>query len=115
MVKCWVFFKVNGKDKLLVLKLDSLIKHSRMQKSTITRLGVVVGRYFICPTNSHVKNEKFFVAKGLDMVVAQLEDGGKAERKKKYIQFVVIWHLLKQGHPMIDFEGLKGLFKFLKV
>ncbi len=34
--------------------------------------------------------------------------------KKKYIQFVAIFHLLKNGRPMIDFESLKELFKFLK-
>ncbi len=30
------------------------------------------------------------------------------EKKKKYVQFVAIWHLLK-GHPMIDFEYFKIL------
>jgi hypothetical protein len=90
MVKCWVCFKVEGKDKLLVPKLDSLIKHSRMRKCIIVRLGIAMGQYSICPTNSHVKNEKLFVAIGLDMVVVQLENGGKAKRKKKYIQFVAI-------------------------
>jgi hypothetical protein len=115
MVKCRVCSKVKGNDKLLVLKLDSLIKHSGLQKCTIVRLGVDVKKYSIHPTNSHVKNEKFFAARGLDIVAIQLENGGKAEREKKYIQFVAIQHLFKQGRPMIDFEGLKGLFKFLKV
>lgn len=115
MVKCRVCFKIEVKDKLLVLKLDSLIKHSRMQKCTIARPKVVVGKYSICPTNSHVKNEKLFATRGLDTIDVQLENGGKVERKKKYIQFVAIWHFLKQGHPMIDFERLKALFKFLKV
>jgi len=115
MVKCRVCFKVEGRDKLLVPKLDSLIKHSRMRKCIIAKPKVVMGQYFICPTNSHVKNEKLFVARGLDTVVVQLENGGKAKRKKTNIQFVAIWHLLKQGHPTIDFEGLKGLFKFLIV
>ncbi len=88
MVKCQVCSKVKGNDKLLVSKLDSLIKHSGLQKCTIVRLGLVdVRKYSICPTNSHVKNEKLFAAKGLDMVAIQLENGGKAEREKKYIQF----------------------------
>ncbi len=87
MVKCWVCYKVEGRDKLLVPKLDSLIKHLGMQKCTIARTGVVVGQYSICPTNSHVKNEKLFVAKGLDMVDVQLENGGKVERKKSTSNF----------------------------
>jgi hypothetical protein len=37
-------------------------------------------------------------------IVIQLVNGGKVEKKKKYIQFVAIWHLLKQSHPMTDFE-----------
>jgi len=115
MVKCRVCSKVKGNEKLLVSKLDSLIKHSGLQKCTIARLGADVRKYSICPTNSHVKNKKLFAAKGLDMVAIQLESGGKVEREKNYIQFVAIWHLFKQGHPMMDFEGLKGLFKFLKV
>jgi hypothetical protein len=83
MVKCRICSKVKGKDKLLVPKLNSLIKHSGMQKCTIARLGVVIRQYCICPTNSHVKNEKLFATRGLDTVGVQLENGVKAERKKK--------------------------------
>jgi len=31
-----------------------------------------------------VKNEKLFATRGLDIVVVQLENGGKVEKKKKY-------------------------------
>jgi hypothetical protein len=27
--------------------------------------------------------------------------------EKKYVQFITIWHLLKQGYSMIDFEAFK--------
>ncbi len=83
MVKCRVCFKVEWRDKLLVPKLDYFIKHSRMQKCTIVKPKVVIGQYSIFPTNSHVKNEKLFVARALDTFVVQLENGGKVERKKK--------------------------------
>ncbi len=33
----------------------------------------------------------------------------------KFIQFVVIFLFLKLGQPLIDFEKMKQLFKFLKV
>ncbi len=111
MVKCWVCYKVERRDKLLFLKLDFLTKHSGMQKCTIVGPRVVVGQYSTYPINSHVKNEKLLTVRGLDIVDVQLENGGKVEKEKKYIQFVAIWHLLKQGRPMIDFERLK----FLKV
>jgi hypothetical protein len=38
-----------------------------------------------------------------------------ARRRKKDLQFVGPWHLLKQGHPMIDFEEFKHFFYFLNV
>jgi hypothetical protein len=37
-------------------------------------------------------------------------NGGKVKQKKKYLKFVVIWHLLKQGHPMKNFESFKEFF-----
>jgi hypothetical protein len=39
-----------------------------------------------------------------------MEEGLK---KKKYIQFVAIFHLLKNERLMTYFESLKKLFKFL--
>jgi hypothetical protein len=51
-----------------------------------------------------------FASKSVDIVVAQLVNGGKVEQKKKYLKFVVTWHLLKQGHPMTNFESFKKLF-----
>jgi hypothetical protein len=41
-------------------------------------------------------------------------NGGRVKFFLKYIQFVAIFHLLKNGRPMIDFKSLKELFEFLK-
>jgi hypothetical protein len=38
--------QMEGKEKLLDLKLDGLQKHSSRWKSLITRLGVVMGDYY---------------------------------------------------------------------
>jgi len=38
-----------------------------------------------------------------------------ARQRKKNVQFVGLWYLLKQGHPMIDFEEFKQFFLFSKV
>ncbi len=43
-----------------------------------------------------------------------MANGGKVE-KKKIVQFVAIFHLLKHGRPMINFEHMKGLYDFLKI
>jgi hypothetical protein len=37
------------------------------------------------------------------------------KEKRKFIQFVAIFWLLKQGRPMTNFEAMKLLFEFLKV
>ncbi len=60
-----------------------LIKHLGMWKCTITRLGVAIGKYSICPTNSHVKNEKLFTTRDLDTIAIQLVNGGQGKEKKK--------------------------------
>jgi hypothetical protein len=45
----------------------------------------------------------------------QVANGNLAECKRKVMQFVTVFHLLRQGQPMIDFEGCKYLFDFLEV
>jgi hypothetical protein len=39
----------------------------------------------------------------------------RLKQRQKYVQFVVIFHLLTHGHPMFDYESLKELFQLLKV
>jgi hypothetical protein len=97
-----------------VPKLDSLIKHLGLKKCLVTRPGIVVGEFFLSPSNVHVKNEKVYVTIGQFSVIDWLQNGGKAEKKKK-MQFVALWHLLKHGRSMTNFEEFKQLFQILKV
>jgi hypothetical protein len=60
MVQCKICFQIKGREKLLVPKLNSLIKHSSLRKCLVARLGIVVGEYFLSPSNTHVKNEKVY-------------------------------------------------------
>jgi hypothetical protein len=39
------------------------------------------------------------------------EWGARQNKKKKHVQFVVIWHFFKQGHPLTNFENFKELFQ----
>lgn len=48
----------------------------------------------------------------VDMVVVGDVIG---EKKRKFIQFITIFSLLKQGCSMTNFEMMKLLFEFLKV
>ncbi len=45
----------------------------------------------------------------------QIANGDPIENKRKFVQFIVIFHLLKQGHLVMDFKGCKEFFNFLKV
>jgi hypothetical protein len=55
MVCCKVYSQIERRRKKLVPKLDSLVKHSSLHKCTKAKCGVVVGQFFSCPTNQHVK------------------------------------------------------------
>jgi hypothetical protein len=69
MVRCKVCSTIEGREKLLVPKLDSLVKHFWVKKCMVAKLGFVVGQFYSCPTNTHMKNEKL-VATRHDTVLA---------------------------------------------
>jgi hypothetical protein len=52
MVRCKIYIDNKGKEKLLVLKLNYLIKHFELSKC--------IREYFVNPFNVHVKNEKIY-------------------------------------------------------
>lgn len=62
-VRCKICSDVDGKDKLLVLKLDSLWKHVGRRKAMTSSGKVKVGEYYFLSNNAHVKNENFFFAR----------------------------------------------------
>lgn len=39
----------------------------------------------------------------------------KGPLKKKEVQFAILFHLLSQGHSMIEYEGMRALLEYLKV
>jgi hypothetical protein len=63
MVSCKVYSDIEGKEKLLVLKLDSFIKHLGLRKCQAARSKMKVEDYFVCPRNFHVQNEKLYGSK----------------------------------------------------
>jgi hypothetical protein len=102
IARCKICSKIEVENKLLVPKFDSFIKHSSLKKCIIVKPIMVVGAYYVNPNNAHVKNEKLYVSIRHDTSTSKAR---KAKNKKKYVQFIAIWHLLKQGHPTIDFEN----------
>ncbi len=85
MVKCKMCFIVESKERLKKPKLDSLVKHYSLWRHTFDKLSFIVDQFYSCPSNRHVKNEKLIILIGRDRVLDQLQNGGKAERKKIYI------------------------------
>ena len=63
-----------------------------------------------------MKNEKIYFARGGGTIVLQqLAMGVVQERRKKLVQFRLLFHLLSIGRPMTDFSNLKELFQQLEV
>jgi hypothetical protein len=77
MVRCKIYLDIEGKEKLLVPKLDSFIKHFGVKTCSKVRPGVILRQYIFCPSNVHVKNEKLHASKGCDIVVVQFSNGDK--------------------------------------
>jgi hypothetical protein len=62
---------------------------------------------------ANIKKKRIHVIQGPQSILQLGLNGGKADIYIYiYIQFVVIFHLLKNGKPMTIFENLKELFEF---
>jgi len=72
MVRCQVCFIVERKEKLLMPKLDYLVKHSRMKRCIVTKLKVVIEEWYVCKISTHVRNEHLFSSTWCDTMFAQL-------------------------------------------
>jgi hypothetical protein len=63
----------------------------------------------------HQKNETLYVASFHSNVVHQLDLGETGEKKKTRVQFAIVFYLLKEGCPLMDYESFKDFFFFFKV
>jgi hypothetical protein len=66
---------------------------------------MTIGAYYVNLNNAHVKTEKLYASVGCDMIGDLVEWVGKEEKKKKYVQSIAIWQLLKQGHLMTNLKS----------
>ncbi len=64
---------------------------------------------------ANTKKKGVHVSQGPHLIAKLVVNERKAKKKEKIVQFVIIFHLLKDGRPMTNFEHMKGLFDFLKV
>jgi hypothetical protein len=79
-VRCKVCTNVEGCEKLLVPKIDSLMKHVGRKKATVDMGKMKRGEHFYLGNNQHVKNERVFFAKGGQTIVTNVLAGVTKER-----------------------------------
>lgn len=106
---------VEGKEKLLAPKPDSLFKHQGCCKGKVSMPKVDAYTFYFNKDFVHAKNEHCYTFANHSFILDCLQANVPFERKQKYIQFVVFSHLLTHKCPMIDYESLKDLFQLLKV
>ena len=117
-VRCKICSDVEGRDKLLVPKVDSLYKHCGRRKAKTSFGKVVAGEHYFLSNNVYVWNEKFFFArsgKAGDSVVQQVAQGGAREQKQKVVQFWAVLWLLLQGRALMQYDKMREFFDLLQV
>ncbi len=83
-IKCKVCNIIDGRNRLLVAKSNSLWKPISCRNATIISTGVVMGDIYFLKTNQHVINEKLYVQRGKNYVLKQIVEGVVMEQKKIY-------------------------------
>ncbi len=97
--------KVEGKEKLLVPRLDNLLKHVGRHKAKVLNRGVEASFFNFDPKNQHVQNEKKLHYCRLSFNSRCCCCRSSPCQEKKIVQFVAMFHLLSKGQVMMDFEG----------
>ncbi len=98
-----------------MLKLDGLHKHSGKRKSKYAKPRQIIGEYYINFDTQHAKNSCVYYIIRPNFILNQVVNVEKVQKKEKSFQFVIIFHLLQQGRPLIDYECMQGFFRFLKL
>ena len=114
-VRCRICTAVEGREKLLIPKIDSLWKHAGRRRALVNVEKVKKGNFYFLSTNVHVKNERIYFSRGGDTVLQQVAQGVVQERKRKEVQFRLLFHVFSLGRPMTDFAASKVLFQQLNV
>jgi hypothetical protein len=94
--------------KLLVANLYSLWKHAGHCKTLVAMPRVKVGGHYYLKPNAHVPNEKLYFAKGLKTMLQHVIHGAIQffDKRKKIVQFPLIFHLLSHNRPLIEYTTM---------
>ncbi len=106
LLRCKVCSKIDGKDKMIAPKIDSLRKHVGRKKALVVDPRIcAIGEYYMNKNFVHAKNERLYATFRKDLVFKQVCHAIVGERKKKLVQFSTCFHMLVEGRHVIDFEA----------
>ena len=115
-VKCNICSTIEGREKILAPKWDTLKKHGGKRKAVKNMHGgILCGQWYIAINCKHLRNERKWATRGVAIPVRDQLLELKGERARKRLQMGTIFHLLEQGRPMLEYEALQPLFEFLEV
>lgn len=85
VVKCDMFWVINGCDKILASKLDTLTKHNGRHKTNkvLKTLGAKKSSWFITKHYKHTKNKKWYVSHSKYAIHELITIDIKGERGRK--------------------------------
>jgi len=106
---------IEHKDKLLAPKWDSPQKHVNKKKVDKPMKGVKKGEWYVSKDCKHRKNEVVYASKGREFILQQVTNELAGEKHKKLVQFATLFHTLKHGRPMLEYEVHKDLFYHLNL
>ncbi len=75
--------------------------------------GVKKGEWYTNNHYKHSRNHAAYVFKGKNIILQQASNGLVGEKHRKLVQFATLFHTLKHGRPMLEYEVHKDLFDFL--
>ena len=73
------------------------------------------GEYYYLGQNQYIKHEQIYYARASERILDKVATGFIQEHKKKMVQFLTMFHLLKLGHPMHDYNACQELYNALNV
>jgi hypothetical protein len=56
----------------------------------------------------HAKNHRLFISHNRKIIVDQVINEVVKKKGGKILQFAIVLSLLQQGHPMLEYEAIKG-------
>ena len=101
---------IEGKDKLLQPKIVNLWKYDGRKTSLVDGNGLKKGDHYMKQDCKHAKKDKTQVGRMGNNVLDQLHYHAILDNKRKWVQFIIVLHLMDEEKPLSNYEALKNFF-----